>query len=676
MKINQANIENIFLESETNTNDAATGLANLESMKAFWFLSSFSDSVWTLRLHNSYFNDETQEWENVKNIYWPDLPEDRSAIGNYSGLIDTIKSMVFFAREGFNIFKSSKTSQIETQRSTQQYQLAKSLIRIVKWMDNHEYQQYITGFRELTPSDFELFVSDAIHGAQYIDGTYHLIDSFLSNAADDGTISKYITNEEINFTVIADELNLHLKHRSFTRSPRLAYMLKGHGTAQTRGNPAYQSAEFNPTRLEKIENDLEKPVSKSTLEGLLFGFKAIGKFASIMQELEGLDWCKDYNVEDLVAKYGFRHKEKTPTIPIDTALEYLNHSIRWVVELGSDIVKLKHNSDSKLLSLMDGKKSNKDHFSIQVSTNMNKKILDSLNEKGLKITRYNAHAPGIKNGKIRDDLSVEEAVDCLVAACFILIGTFACKRISEVLDLTRNCSKPSTDGGWELIFGLRKASPVEALSMIGRPIPNLVNDAIDLLRDLAPINIININDNPELDPLFLSSYKVTRKPKKAQPSFNINLYTRITLFADVVSIKPTEDNCRWYVRSHELRRFFAISYFWHDRFAGLPALSWFMGHNDIDQTLHYVTEVIAATELPEEEARYSASIILDNLEDTLPGIENLSAQAMKYFNTNSLDMINQNTLEDYLTEQFKNGYRIVKQGHKTRVIYLEEHQDD
>lgn len=353
----------------------------------------------------------------------------------------------------------------------------------------------------------------------------------------------------------------------------------------------------------------------------------------------------------------------------------MDHAIAWIVHLGKDIVSLKNECDQELLQLMRDKTSRKDHYAKSVNLKISDSLYKRLKDTNIKIVRYNNNPTNYTHAQIRENLSLEEAAECLVAAAFILIGTFSCKRKTEILNLTRNCCRPALDGGWELVFGLRKASPDEKLSLIGRPIPEIVNTAIDILRDLAPSNVIYNHENTEQAPLFLSDYKITKQPKIAVQRSAPSIYKAIELFADIVQVTPNEAGQRWYVRSHELRRFFAISYFWHSKFTNLSALSWFMGHGDIEQTLHYVTEEIANTEMPEEEARYVANLIMEEKDIPSSDIDDLKEKIKKYFGTDNINILNQEDIEDYLLEQFKAGIRVVKHSYNTTTIYTEEHYD-
>ncbi len=515
-----------------------------------------------------------------------------------------------------------------------------------------------------------------------VDGTWFLIDSHLDKAKNNALLQKYLDKGRINYPKVTKQIGLTKgNENSINPSTRLQSALNS--KYETTALPEWLDKKYRKGRehlshrARKFEKTVNSTVSTSTLSGMLIGFRIIGRFASLLpEELESLGWCAELNAEDLGKKYGYSHKKRTPTIPVQTAMEYLDNSLAWIVEIGPDLVTAKHDCDGQLKQLMEGKKSRKDHFAKQVDVRLSQALRKKLETQGLNIKRYNAHASTKNHAYIRNNLSIEEAVECLVAACFIVISTFSCKRISEVLNLTTNCARPALDGGWEIVFGLRKASPVEALSLVGRPVPDVVRQAIDLLFELRPKDIVCRGEDIDMDPLFLSTYKVTKSTHEAIQLENSALYGSIELFADIVEIKMNPKGQRWYLRSHECRRFFAITYFWHERYAGLPALSWFMGHNDIVATMGYVSEEIIASEMPEEEARYAAIVMQEKGEDAIPGLEQLANEAKIRFNTNNLNIINQHQLEDYLKLRFEQGYRIVKHGHDEKIIYLEEHYDN
>ncbi len=373
---------------------------------------------------------------------------------------------------------------------------------------------------------------------------------------------------------------------------------------------------------------------------------------------------------------GFSPKGRTPTIPINIALHYLDSAIFWILELGPELVKLKEQCDKDLLYIMRNVTKKKDEAAKKVKIDISAPLKEKLAEQKLQIVRYNRYASGTNHRKIKEGLTLENAIDCLIAAAFILVSTFSCKRISEVLALSEEAIRPSLDGGWELVFGLKKSSPTENLRKVGRPIPTLVKNACILLLDLYPPGI-DLPEEPSLRPIFVNNF--TENGKSRVPRFmgTTTLYSYLELFSDVIEIPLDDNGARWYLRSHELRRFFAISYFWHDRFAGLAALSWFMGHSSIDETMRYVVDEIAGAELPEEEARFTAAILQESTSTLkIDGLEALEEEAKEHFDVSDLKIIKSEILETYLERRYREGYRIVKHGHETaKVVYLEEYRD-
>ncbi|MBF4274743.1 integrase, partial [Vibrio anguillarum] len=47
---------------------------------------------------------------------------------------------------------------------------------------------------------------------------------------------------------------------------------------------------------------------------------------------------------------------------------------------------------------------------------------------------------------------------------------------------------------------------------------------------------------------------------------------------------------RNYVRQHQLRRFFAMAFFWSKGFDGMDALRWMLGHSDMEHLYNYISE--------------------------------------------------------------------------------------
>ncbi|QWN42311.1 hypothetical protein [Acinetobacter baumannii] len=101
---------------------------------------------------------------------------------------------------------------------------------------------------------------------------------------------------------------------------------------------------------------------------------------------------------------------------------------------------------------------------------------------------------------------------------------------------------------------------------------------------------------------------------------------------------------RFYIRQHQLRRFFAMLFFWSKSFDGLDSLRRFLGHTKLEHLYHYITESTPGEVLYGVKARYIfENMVLDKDHKMyIENIENLEPILKKYFDVSTFD---------YLTEQ-------------------------
>lgn len=626
--------------------------------KADWLLSKPSASVWKIRTDKGkpqkiYFNDV--------------LPNGDSLINKaYFQVSETIKKLAFLMREGaFAEF----TGGTMISRFNQQYDLVRSLKIIVKFAVSQNIDIAQLGFRALCPSDFDTFNSLAIFGAEHVDGRVTLAKEFLAKREKSGSLEQFQKKDgSIDFKKVFKNITGRTSHFDYLKGARAIYELRAF-----RSKPLNKYAnnnragEFTDCAAIPYEDLANKPVNESTLSAFHLGWRALGKMSHLLPELNGLEWASGFKSKKIAEELGAQPKGRTATIPVNTALEYIHHSVHFILEYGEDLILTKNCCDEQLLQLFEGTTGRKDHYCKKIKIPNNKTV------EALNIERYNRNPYTASMSQIRSHFSVEEAMECLIAACYIVIGIFACKRIDEVLSLTTECIRPALDGGWELVFGLEKASPSERLALIGRPVPEVVKLAADILEDITPKHLSNVSST-DFQPLFKSTVDISRTVKKIQPMSEETLYRLLTFFADIVQITPVEHDFpeirRWYLRTHQLRRFFAISYFWHNKFSNLPALSWFMGHTDLDMTLRYVTEEIGGSEMPEEEARYAASIMTIQNENS--GFFELSQKVKENFKVDDIKTIPFAQLENYLERIFRSGSKIIRHSNANNdIIFLE-----
>ncbi|MEF1186071.1 integrase, partial [Vibrio sinaloensis] len=116
---------------------------------------------------------------------------------------------------------------------------------------------------------------------------------------------------------------------------------------------------------------------------------------------------------------------------------------------------------------------------------------------------------------------------------------------------------------------------------------------------------------------------------------------------------------RNYIRQHQLRRFFALVFFWSKKKESLDALRWMLGHTDMEHLYHYISESETGEVLNGAKASVLASSVIDktaNELDTeqLRTLRKLLATRLTG-NENAEVMINSlsNTADDFYEDDYE-----------------------
>jgi hypothetical protein len=163
-------------------------------------------------------------------------------------------------------------------------------------------------------------------------------------------------------------------------------------------------------------------------------------------------------------------------------------------------------------------------------------------------------------------------VPLLATACWILVAAFSARRYSETIEVTGGRLRGNAEDGWELSWTLLKprrdrrewqpipliaARSVQTLEKISEPARLTAADSLFQWRNPSSEAVIGIDPRPLL--------------KK---------------FAELAR---DGDEPHWNWMPRQLRRAFAVFYFYRYRGADIAILSTFLGHFDIETTRGYVT---------------------------------------------------------------------------------------
>lgn len=141
---------------------------------------------------------------------------------------------------------------------------------------------------------------------------------------------------------------------------------------------------------------------------------------------------------------------------------------------------------------------------------------------------------------------------------------------------------------------------------------------------------------------------------------------RLDMFFDYIEA-PVIDNKRLYIRQHQLRRFFAMSFFWGSGYGSLDTLRWFLGHTDVKHVYNYITESVSGSVLNNVKSQYIAENIheYDSLFEFIKfkyHTENISLLDANTLTEYINEMLDQNIIEiepDFLIDDSNNQYKII-----------------
>ncbi|RCR64151.1 integrase [Vibrio harveyi] len=221
------------------------------------------------------------------------------------------------------------------------------------------------------------------------------------------------------------------------------------------------------------------------------------------------------------------------------------------------------------------------------------------------LTKGIKHIQGIAEGtekryeRIRANESLFDLFSVLQGAMQVLVGAIMARRQDELIKLKSHGNlspqlNPFCQEGlnteFSLIFKVKKTGSKGVNATIERPIPlsiakfiwqfeqfNIKASELNLTKgQLSLFN--NLNSN---------SCQLSRV---AHSTYNANLDLLCDYFETDLVQDDNGEYYRNYVRQHQLRRFFAMAFFWSKGFDGMDALRWMLGHSDMEHLYNYISE--------------------------------------------------------------------------------------
>lgn len=311
--------------------------------------------------------------------------------------------------------------------------------------------------------------------------------------------------------------------------------------------------------------------------------------------------------------------EKTPIIPTHIAFHTLSSALHFAREYGpslreyiSSLSKAERDIISKC-SHREQKSNFREHQRIAFE---NTPIPEPL--KVLNINSWRHDEDKINTYDFSNGVSVSLVIKLYIASIWILIASFSSARTTSIITLRRSCFVESpVDGLFDLVLRIPKSSERWELEEVNRPIPDIIFDyGLEFAAFVSEIEerrgVLRDDNEAYLFPRTINGRSITanlyvKKSAKHEKAMSVDtLSDCLDTFFDWIE-SPLIDGKRWYSRTHQFRRFFAVLYFNLSDGKGLDELSWFLGHANLDQTFHYA-EVSPTAEWIEEAERTIAKI--------------------------------------------------------------------
>lgn len=245
--------------------------------------------------------------------------------------------------------------------------------------------------------------------------------------------------------------------------------------------------------------------------------------------------------------------------------------------------------------------------------------------------------------ELRNNIYFYDLLKSYYGAVQIVVGILMARRQSELCSLISGECLDKINN--QLIFKQSKSTK----NVFGKkntlylPIDNLGIEMIENLEKMHSVVGVKM-------PLFsMPSFKDISKFNKTLD--NTTYSENIDQFIDYTNLE-TVNGKRHYIRQHQFRRFFAMTFFWGSGFGSLDTLRWFMGHTDVEHVYRYITESVSGEVLN--------SIKTEYLVANIRKYEDLINLLKEKYHTENFDLIDSDDLNSYIEDLLDDNKIIVE----------------
>ncbi len=394
-------------------------------------------------------------------------------------------------------------------------------------------------------------------------------------------------------------------------------------------------------------------VTKKSLKQFLIILKSLAAGNQMLPEVMP---NFEFEINDLLNEANHRSDGHTKKIPHSIGMLALDRAIEWVMVFGKPIV----NATIELVKAFNSQEFI-DSTTPRYMTLERQKLFELIitrhetspfNElpaqqlsSALGITKLTSSSP---RSNTAENMTFAVALECFVAACAIIIGLTKPIRVTELVKIKRNALVARTNGEGAFLNHPSLKKGLENPPIISRPIPYISSVAVELLAVLGNNLSLIYNDTSthSNDLFYFPSSKGFNRPGGQEVSVRID--NAIRSFCDIIEIPIDTHGRRWYIKVHEMRKFFILSMYRHERFFTEDALRHHVGHADRKHLDDYLSG-----DIPDEEfIQYTVECIEDKLIDLELGqIDEKDHQGLSAVYKHALDTLECKSIKS--TNQYK-----------------------
>lgn len=242
--------------------------------------------------------------------------------------------------------------------------------------------------------------------------------------------------------------------------------------------------------------------------------------------------------------------------------------------------------------------------------------------------------------QLRSNIGLWDCMQVLIGSCKIVVGSLMARRQMELFSLKAGSCLDTS--GTRLIFQKGKSGVGPFREREARPIHPVGVTCVRLLEGMQSLLLqagaLNAYTGLFRAPGIAASGGVLIDASSSR------YYDNVDLFCDYVQMPCDASGARYYLRQHQLRRWFAMMFFWGNSFGGVEALRWFLGHTDQQHLYYYITESTPGSVLVSVAAEWA----VEGMRRAAPETQSLSAVVLEHFRATSFHVLEEEVVETYV----------------------------